>query len=415
MAPRSTKERPANLRQKPKKSAKAAISSGSSSPAASGGSERESSAERSSGHEQVPGTQSGAASPIQDDGSVLSFQGPVDQGDAGAGHAVGVEAAVNQILGEIKSLQASVESLHQRQGRYSKRIKAVEGELQSRKRARSSDMSSSDKEGRSKVKSRKRCYSRSSSSSCHYSSDDSDNSGTKRRESTWGASIPIDASVSERIKKRIWKGKFVEFRYLLDPEERPAKQRKLQLKISAVDSEVHSVAAQEPGPLASFSLWDKAFHVFLSIFMKKCKGNSSQNLDNLLIYRRTIETMHLAGGDWERYDTKFRTAMAVLPKKEIQWERRQFDLLDDCIRRREHEAKKPGQSSSSKGNSSRFFQGGKAKGFCFVFQKYGKCDKRDDCHFKHACSNCNATAHGQLQCPKTKSSSSLPPSRLSAQ
>ena len=197
---------------------------------------------------------------------------PVEQG-----------TGTGDLVAEIRSLRDSVERLHKRHTRTEQRVKAVEGECKGRKRSRSSDISSSEEVSISEftkvgIPSRRR-----SSSSSSESEASTRPRGVRdiNRDFSWGASIPIDAAVQEKIKKRIWKGKFVDFRYLLDPEERPTKQRKLQLKISAVDSEVHTVAAQEPGPLADFELWDKAFHVFLSITMKG--SNDFELLDNLLI------------------------------------------------------------------------------------------------------------------------------------
>ena len=380
MPPKISKKRSANLRPKPKRSAKAQPDPPSSGP--------------SSEDEAAVAPERGTSS--RDEGIQYDLD---DQVEEVHGHeAIFKEVSIHdqglgELLGEIRALQDSVTSLHSRHERTESRLKQIEGESIGRKRAKSHDNFSEEEA----TPSRRRSASSSSGSSSGSESLDSDVSRSCDVVASFGASIPIDAAVSEKVKNHIYKGKFIEFRYLLDPEERPTKQRKLQLKISAVNSEVHSVAAQEPGPLADFSLWDKAFHVFLAILMKSPQGSASL-LDNLLIYRRSIHTMYLAGGDWERYDTKFRSALAVLPKQ-IKWQHRQYDLWDDCMRR--PESKKP--TPAHKPNTSRFVPSkagtSHAAGVCYSFQNYNKCDRRDDCRFRHICQVCRAGDHGSSRCP----------------
>ena len=397
MAPtRKSKERPANLRPRPKRSVKLERQPGSS---------RDSTPDRSQS-ERGPSIEQEVMEYDQDEseGSHSVGQAPDEAlGDDSMTPLVGnipPTAPVDQgnrleaILTEIRSLQGSVDRLHKRHSQTEQRVKAVEGECRGRKRSRSSDMSSSEEEGK-KVRSKEVEPTRRSSSASSSDLDSprsSDGERDRNRDLAWGASIPIDASIADKIKKKIWKGKFVDFRYLLDPEERPTKQRKLQLKISAVDSEVHTVAAQEPGPLADFALWDKAFHVFLAIIMK---GSNKPNLDNLLIYRRSVQTMKQAGGDWERYDSKFRAAMTYLPKQ-MKWQHRQYDLWDDCMRRGKVDTKKPGHVQV-KNNNPKFFPGSRV---CYLFQRTGKCHRLPDCPFNHVCSTCNSPSHGSANCSK---------------
>ena len=389
MAPvRVKKERPANLRQRPRKSAKAGGSS-------------DSSGEELVTSEREPMSSDREPSPEGNRSSNTSIGETVgNQGEPQGADLTGQDSIFQEMLGEMRALRGSVENLRRQHNKTDRRLKAVEmeGKGKRRKRARSSDLSSSESDSRSRrFKSLKSSFPASSSES---DSEDSDSSMPRDRESAWGASIPIDASIPDKIKSRIWKGKFVEFRYLLDPEERPAKQRKLQLKISAVDSEVHTVAAQEPGPLADFALWDKAFHVFMAITMKSPKGGGSRLLDNLLIYRKSIQTMQQAGGDWERYDTKFRNAMTYLPKQ-MKWQRRQYDLWDDCMRKGKAEQKKSVQPSTKGASNAKIFPA--KTGYCYAFQRGGgKCD-RDDCRYRHACSVCRSANHGAQKCPKATS------------
>ena len=78
----------------------------------------------------------------------------------------------------------------------------------------------------------------------------------------------------------------------------------------------------------------------------------------------------MAGGDWERYDQKFREAMAVLPRQ-LKWQRRQYDLWDDCMRRRsEHKKTAPVNKTN---NPNKFFP--TRPGFCYAFQRFGKCER----------------------------------------
>ena len=175
------------------------------------------------------------------------------------------------------------------------------------------------------------------------------------------------------------------------------------MSISAVDSEVHSVAAQEPGPLGDFNLWDKAFHILLAIMIKNPnlkKLNLINLLDNLLIYRRSVYTMMKAGGDWEKYDTKFRRAIAFLPEQ-VEWQRRQYDLWDDCMRcsktvgPRKSNSIQTGAGSSR--DNSKYSQG--SVRYCYSFQN-NKCAE-EKCFFQHVCAACGSRDHGRINCSIT--------------
>ena len=161
------------------------------------------------------------------------------------------------------------------------------------------------------------------------------------------------------------------------------------------------MAAQELGPLADFVLWDKAFHVFMSILVKNPKGTGVALLDNLLIYRRSIQMMYRAGGDWEAYDIKFRRALSYLPNQ-VKWYKRQCDLWDDCMRRgRQAGQRKGGAPGPSKGkedpnSGAKFFQGRRTN-YCYRFQNKNKCDNTN-CKFSHRCNKCDSTEHGAIGC-----------------
>ena len=394
MPPKTKKERPANLRPKPKKSVKACIARSGSSSAS------DSEVVASPGHETSPEREV-VHQERGDQVGEIQGQGAIDNDTSNQG------LGLRELVGEIRSLRDSVEGLRESHKQTERRLKHIEGESRGSKRSRSHD-DFSEEESTSR---QRRSRSLSPSSSLGSDSQDSVMSRACDQATSFGASIPIDAAVSEKIKKHIYKGKFIEFRYLLDPEERPTKQRKLQLKISAVNSEVHSVAAQEPGPLADFTLWDKAFHVFLAILIKSPTGSASL-LDNLLIYRRSIQTMYLAGGDWERYDIKFRSAMAVLPKQ-LKWQHRQYDLWDDCMRRKV-EGKKP--APYNKPNTSQFFPSksgaSSQSGVCNAFQKYNRCSRGADCRYRHVCQLCRSESHGSSRCnttPRSEPTEKLPP------
>ena len=305
------------------------------------------------------------------------------------------------IRGSVRPSSGSISSECNETGKRKSKGKG-KGKKKSRVRSDSSSPSGRTKPKRRTKKINRDCSSNSSSTTDSSSLDEYDSEEAGRR-AAFGSSLPIDASLEQKIKNKIWKGKYVDFRSLLEPEERPTKQRKLQLSISAVDTEVRSVAAQELGPLADFKLWDKAFHVFMAVIMKSPKGSGSTLLDNLLIYRRSIQMMHEAGGDWEAYDIKFRRARAYHPYL-VKWHKRQCDLWDDCLRRGKEAGQRKGSSDLvNKGREevragNKSFQGRQAN-HCYRFQGRESCNN-STCRFSHRCIKCDSPRHGGYKCSR---------------
>ena len=72
-------------------------------------------------------------------------------------------------------------------------------------------------------------------------------------------SLPLCSFVEHKYKRKIWAHKYIEFRKLIDVEDRP-KRNSFQLEV--VQGKIQKSKIDE---ITSFKQWDKNFMVFLSV------------------------------------------------------------------------------------------------------------------------------------------------------
>ena len=195
-------------------------------------------------------------------------------------------------------------------------------------------------------------------------------------------SIPLHAFIDKRLKKKIWGFKFIDFMKLLDKDDRP-KSDKFTLEIS--DSKLAKIKSNEAN-FQSFQLWDKAFSIYLSVQANNPKGVSPKLIDGLLQYRITILDICRNGGNWSKYDTKFRKF--VHNSGQPIFAHRIPDLYHQCL------LDKKGKSSNTKQNLQK--QSNFQKQACFNWN-LGQCDYRN-CKYSHVCRKCKSSAHTASKC-----------------
>ena len=200
--------------------------------------------------------------------------------------------------------------------------------------------------------------------------------------------VPLHSFVDKKIKKKVWKFKFIELASLLDKEEQP-KKGKWSLEI--MDSTVQKVFSNEHNQIQSWNRWDKAFNIFISIHLNNPKLKSVQLIDSLLSYRQTILEIMRQGGNWSSYDRKFRKYISNL-KRPI-FGQRMPDLFMQCL----NDKQKSNFQTKSKPQR---FQNYQKKGFCIKFNKFQCFDK--SCKYLHACTECKSMQHGAAKCNTTE-------------
>ena len=122
--------------------------------------------------------------------------------------------------------------------------------------------------------------------------------------------VPLGATVSAKLKLKIWNNEFVELKSLLpNSNEEP-----LSIMVKAGKIELQQVSSNK-NPI-TIHQWTDAFLIFISIYLQKFPQEAS----NLLKYMYTIREINKLHGEqaWRNYDETFRKIRetSLLP-----WER----------------------------------------------------------------------------------------------
>ncbi|XP_062592630.1 uncharacterized protein LOC134254963 isoform X2 [Saccostrea cucullata] len=188
--------------------------------------------------------------------------------------------------------------------------------------------------------------------------------------------IPLGATVSSKIKSKVWANEFFDLRLLLSRQE----EDPLMLSISpGVINVQHTLKPKTP---MSINQWTDAFLIFISIRIQK---NSSE-APHLLKYMSFIREMHKLYGDaaWRAYDESFRKLRESV---DLAWQKPVEELRGKCIA----QAIKPNYNALP----FRGKQAGRVR-FCFAFNRGEKC-KNTPCQFSHTCQSCRGQ-HPQYKC-----------------
>ena len=310
---------------------------------------------------------------------------------------------------QVKSRSSTYKKERRRGINHGKELREVVKELKKikhslGKKRRDSSEESSESSGSSSESERE--SRKDSSESDRDSSGEDEQTGKRRRDDEWGvdrptlkhlsdlaggkfldsyvpSSLPLSTFVKNKVKKKIWTHKYVDFVKLLDEEERPKRN---SFALEVVNGKVSK--SKKSVHLPTFRLWDKSFMVFISVHASNPDKNVDKGklINDLLCYRQTIMEMSYQNYDWARYDRKFR--QFVENTKQPIYNYRMQDLIETC---------KIGKNVSSiRDINNRNVDRGKTSEVCYGFQK-GECT-RTACRFQHRCQTCNGTSHGSRYC-----------------
>ena len=202
--------------------------------------------------------------------------------------------------------------------------------------------------------------------------------------------IPLGATVSMKIKNKIWNNEFIEIKTLLpNHKEDP-------LSVSIVPGAITLQQTTKKIPL-SLNQWTTCFHIFMAIYIEKKPDEAS----HLLKYCEFIRELSYDHGDsaWRFYDESFRRLRET---HSAPWQQPIEELRGKAI----------GLNIKSKLNVSNFgFRQNKSKQHsfrakertCFTFNRGETCP--NTCDYKHACAFCKSGSHNKLSCPKLQAKS----------
>ncbi|XP_064648229.1 uncharacterized protein LOC135500608 [Lineus longissimus] len=210
---------------------------------------------------------------------------------------------------------------------------------------------------------------------------------------------PLYYGVSDRIREKVWAGKYVDFHKFLKTYKDKPKPTVISTDEDGVPISLSFGKVTKDKPL-SLIQWLSCFDVFASVYGMKFPND----VYKLVRYSALVKEIAHEGGDWCYYDENFR-----------KW--RQEEPLDwlevvHTLYMKAHTRGSSDLSASDKtisGGKNQPFRANKAsnglpKGTCFVYQNTGKCNRGAKCKFQHTCAKCKGK-HPTSKCYTQKGSS----------
>ena len=201
--------------------------------------------------------------------------------------------------------------------------------------------------------------------------------------------IPLGASVSSKIKTKIWNHEYVDFKSLIDSKEEP-----LSVTISTGVINLHQ--GQKTKYPISLNQWTDAFLIFSAVYLEKF-ANEAQNL---LKYGHMIRELQYLHGDhaFRQYDEQFRKLKETI---NVPW---QIPVQELRLK-----------VATTKFSSTKLQQNQPFRSrICYQYNKGERCN-RVPCPFKHVCLQYKSN-HPKTKCPdipKTSLSKATHPSPFS--
>jgi len=208
--------------------------------------------------------------------------------------------------------------------------------------------------------------------------------------------IPIDMSVSDRLKNKIWANEYVDFGLLLN-NKKDHDSFHLCLSNDMASSTDQPLIALEPKlkskHINSIEMWVTAYQIFVGVYTQKYPVQGPL----LMKYSDIIRDLAARGYNWRYYDENFRYLRQKDPEAyswgSVHWE---LWIRSQPIRTNYSQIKK------FEGELKSGFR--IPKGYCWKYHKGIKCV---GCHFKHSCPLCQKT-HPMINCYNFRTSTGKP-------
>ena len=169
---------------------------------------------------------------------------------------------------------------------------------------------------------------------------------------------------------------------MLNSSERPKSLDKwiIQITKDSIDTKTTN-----DNLITNFTLWDKAYHIFLSIHSANPLGNNGKLITDLLSYRETVLELYKSNGNFAKYDQLFRRYVQNSGNR--CYNVRLTDLYQRCL----SSPRVPNESPQARSNQPPSYEI-----LCRKFQE-GACTYRF-CKFEHRCEKCSYRSHGSKDC-----------------
>lgn len=223
----------------------------------------------------------------------------------------------------------------------------------------------------------------------------------KEGENIYASYMVLGSTVDRKMKEKIWRKEYIDLSQLSNKEESPP------MAISLLDSGRPSLSLKTPksAPPSNIFQWLESFSTFSAIYLQKFPTEGPA----LFTYMSKIIDLSRKhqGYLWRSYDEKFRRVKNIggFEWYEMRWEL----IMDSTFPLFKTQQNQPFRETPRKFQNERKFNNYEEnysrtpKGFCFTFDKTGKCqNSRQPCKFTHACSICKKGGHYRGICYQNK-------------
>lgn len=215
------------------------------------------------------------------------------------------------------------------------------------------------------------------------------------------STISIGDHVSQKERKKVWTGEFMDLTLLSPSHHYAAPEDDYSITWRSAGGNgppsLDLVPKKNRSKVKSFSQWETLFDIYMAIYVENPVLQAEGS--DLLTYKNNIKHLHSKNADWFSYDESFRTLRL---QKGWAWSHRPEALLWSVAFPAFPSAapEKETPFPSKNGSNGKHYLGRKGKGrFCFKFNdQFGVRCLSDSCEYKHICSICSEN-HPRSKCP----------------
>ena len=222
---------------------------------------------------------------------------------------------------------------------------------------------------------------------------------------------PLDASVDDKLRDKILRGKYIDLAALLHDSPSESVLVTQLAEDGTPESQSLLVPSQKEKEKLTFNRWLKAFLMYTTVW---CQQNLA-DYPHMLKYVDTIRELWSSGAKWYFYDEKFRRSreQTTWPWQSLQlelWGKAMavFHDAERAVKPSQHKPAPMAHSSRSfpRGNSareqsqpssSRDHSHQTPQGYCYPFHRGASCS--GGCGFSHICHKCDGK-HSASVCAK---------------
>lgn len=224
-------------------------------------------------------------------------------------------------------------------------------------------------------------------------------SNPQNKSSFTSVSLPLHATVDQKIREKIWANEYVELSTIFSDDLRFTSNISLNFTDTGA-----SVVTNPRKRFMNIEQWTDAFAKYSSVMRIKYP----ESADALAQYSATVRSIAKSNGNWHYYDTQFRKLRQTTP---MAWDVIQHELYFRSLNQNTSFHGRQGFQSQGFRNQGFQTQGLQNQNFlsqnstsrkvCFKFNRGEHCA---GCAFQHACSHCGGVNHAVFKCFKLRKS-----------